>query len=96
MRPLQLLQLCTLALEIVALLRLSTPFPSFLQAAALYGYSTEGGEAVPVQSTFQMIFMAGWAPGPTQQRAAKRGSATASMKDIQDAVNAAKAGQASD
>jgi hypothetical protein len=54
-----------------------------VQAAALYGYDSSRQQ---VESTFQMIYMAGWSPDPTQPRAAKRGSATASMKDIQSSV----------
>jgi hypothetical protein len=57
-----------------------------MQAAALYAYSSDAGEPLPVESTFQVIFMAGWTPHSQQPQACKRGSATASMKDIPGAV----------
>lgn len=39
----------------------------------------EGPEGVP--ATFQLIFLIGWSPSPTQPKALKRGSAKSSLKD---------------
>jgi len=38
-----------------------------------------------VQATFQVIYVTGWSPAPTQPKALRRGSATVSMKSLQDA-----------
>jgi hypothetical protein len=64
-----------------------------MQAAALYAHGAEDCEAAPIRNTFQVIFLAGWAPDPSQPKAAKRGSATASMKDIQSVVEATRGKQ---
>ena len=63
--------------------------PGGLQAAALYTHGVTSDDA-GLESTFQLIHFAGWAPDPSQPRAAKRGSATASMKDIQTGVEASR------
>lgn len=44
----------------------------------------------PIPATFQVIYMTGWSPDPSQQKAAKRGSATVSFKDISKAMEAKK------
>lgn len=64
--------------------------PFHLQAAALYTHGVAADDD-GLESTFQLIHFAGWAPDPSQPRAAKRGSATASMKDIQASVEASRA-----
>lgn len=46
--------------------------------AALHGDPTDGS----VPATFQIIHVIGWKPDPSQPKAAKRGSATKSMKDL--------------
>lgn len=37
-------------------------------------------------ATFQVVYMTGWNPDPSQPKAAKRGSATVSLKDISEAM----------
>uniref|UniRef100_A0A804KWV3 Methyltransferase type 11 domain-containing protein n=1 Tax=Musa acuminata subsp. malaccensis TaxID=214687 RepID=A0A804KWV3_MUSAM len=53
-----------------------------LATAAVY-QSMFGGEDGTVPATFQVIYMTGWKEHPSQQRAKRRGSATASFGDIQ-------------
>lgn len=53
-----------------------------MQAAAIYAYGEDATQQGCVSNTFQMISLTGWAPAATQPRAAKRGSATVSMKDL--------------
>ena len=53
-----------------------------LAAAALYETMFEAGGSVP--ATFNVIYMAGWAPAEGQQRSKERGSATASFADIEE------------
>ena len=33
-------------------------------------------------ATFQVLFLTGWAPDPSQQQPAKRGSGRTSLKDV--------------
>eukprot|EP00892_Ulva_mutabilis_P004079 jgi/Ulvmu1/2042/UM120_0038.1 len=58
------------------------PRDTALAAAALYAYGEDARRQGGVCNTFQMISLTGWAPDRTQPRAAKRGSATVSMKDL--------------
>lgn len=60
---------------------------TMLAAGAIYsalhgnqGESGEGGEGVA--ATFQLIYMIGWSPAPTQPKPLKRGSAKSSLKDV--------------
>lgn len=57
-----------------------------LQAAAVYSTMNPGAAEGSVQATFQVVYLTGWSPDPSQRGAAKRGSATVSMKDIQDGL----------
>jgi NADH dehydrogenase [ubiquinone] 1 alpha subcomplex assembly factor 5 len=69
------------------------PRDAALAAAALYqatfagrggggGEEIEGAEEGGVPATFQVIYMTGWAPDPSQAGAARRGSATVSLADL--------------
>ena len=51
---------------------------------ALHGNApaAEGGEGEGVPATFQLIFLIGWSPSPTQPKPLKRGSAKSSLKDV--------------
>jgi len=51
------------------------------QAAARYGaaYPADGGR---VRATFEMIFLAGWAPDPSQQQPLRPGSAMRRLADV--------------
>lgn len=40
-----------------------------------------------IPATYQVIYMTGWAPDPSQKKAAKRGSATVSFEDLSKAIN---------
>eukprot|EP01018_Ginkgo_biloba_P026556 Gb_17961 [translate_table: standard] len=53
-----------------------------LATAAIY-QSMFGGEDGTIPATFQVIYMTGWAPHPSQQKAKRRGSATVSFEDLQ-------------
>ncbi|GAB4853501.1 hypothetical protein Ancab_017692 [Ancistrocladus abbreviatus] len=53
-----------------------------LATAAVY-QSMFGEEDGTVPATFQVIYMTGWREHPSQQKAKRRGSATASFQDIQ-------------
>ncbi|XP_059077470.1 putative methyltransferase At1g22800, mitochondrial isoform X2 [Cryptomeria japonica] len=53
-----------------------------LATAAIY-QSMFGAEDGTIPATFQVIYMTGWAPHPSQQKAKKRGSANVSFEDIQ-------------
>ncbi len=60
---------------------------TMLSAAAIYeamhGQSgSETGQPQGVPATFQLIFLIGWSPAPTQPKPLKRGSATSSLKDV--------------
>lgn len=44
----------------------------------------------PIQATFQIMYLTGWSPDPASQpKSAQRGSATLSLKDLQDLDGAA-------
>jgi NADH dehydrogenase [ubiquinone] 1 alpha subcomplex assembly factor 5 len=73
--------------------REALPRDSALAAAALYdsmfGEEHEGrGRGVP--ATFEVVYLTGWAPDPSQPRAARRGSATVSFGDLQKHVEGAE------
>ncbi|BBN07876.1 NADH dehydrogenase [ubiquinone] 1 alpha subcomplex assembly factor 5 [Marchantia polymorpha subsp. ruderalis] len=53
-----------------------------LAAAAVYE-SMFGDADGTIPATFQVIYMAGWRPAPTQQAPKRRGTATASFRDLQ-------------
>ncbi|KAG6556598.1 hypothetical protein Mapa_001539 [Marchantia paleacea] len=53
-----------------------------LAAAAVYE-SMFGDADGTIPATFQVIYMAGWRPAPTQQVPKRRGTATASFRDLQ-------------
>lgn len=60
---------------------------TMLSAAAIYEamHGQSGGETQQPQgvpATFQLIFLIGWSPAPTQPKPLKRGSATSSLKDV--------------
>lgn len=55
-----------------------------MAAAAAYAIMF-GGDGGFIPATYQVIYMTGWAPDSSQQKAAKRGSATVSFQDLQDA-----------
>eukprot|EP00250_Pteridium_aquilinum_P014985 c22314_g1_i2 orf=290-1309(-) len=50
--------------------------------AAAAAYDAMFGDSDGISATFQVIYMAGWCPHPSQQGAKKRGSATISFEDI--------------
>ncbi|KAH7291525.1 hypothetical protein KP509_29G020400 [Ceratopteris richardii] len=52
-----------------------------IAAAAIY--DSMFGDSDGIMATFQVIYLAGWRPHPSQQSAKKRGSATVSFEDIQ-------------
>jgi len=56
-----------------------------MAAAAVY-QSMFGKEDGTVPATFQVIYMIGWAPDPSQPRSKRRGSATVSISDLADAL----------
>lgn len=53
-----------------------------LATASIY-QSMFGGEDGTIPATFQVIYMTGWAPHPSQQKPKRRGSATVSFEDLQ-------------
>jgi NADH dehydrogenase [ubiquinone] 1 alpha subcomplex assembly factor 5 len=53
----------------------------FARAAAIYQERFADGEG-RLPATFQILFLTGWAPDPSQQQPAKRGSGKASLKDV--------------
>lgn len=61
-----------------------------LAAAAVYHSFEDGGDFEPdetgITATYQIVYMAGWAPDPSQQRPAPRGSATSSFGDLDKAI----------
>lgn len=52
-----------------------------LATAGIY-QSMFGADDGTIPATFQVIYMTGWAPHPSQQKAKRRGSATLSFEDI--------------
>ncbi|KAI7842365.1 hypothetical protein COHA_004004 [Chlorella ohadii] len=61
--------------------RLGLPRSVALATAAAYtGLFAEEDGSIP--ATYEVIYMTGWAPHPSQQQAAKRGSATVSFEDL--------------
>ncbi|KAJ3055385.1 hypothetical protein HK097_010661 [Rhizophlyctis rosea] len=55
-------------------------------AAAIYQEVYGNKEDGSIPATFQIIYMIGWKPDPTQQKPAKRGSGEVSMKMLEDAA----------
>ena len=53
----------------------------FARAAAIYQERFADGEG-RLPATFQILFLTGWAPDPSQQQPAKRGSGRTSLKDM--------------
>jgi SAM-dependent methyltransferase len=53
----------------------------FARAAAIYQERFADAEG-RLPATFQVLFLTGWAPDPSQQQPAKRGSGKASLKDV--------------
>ncbi|CDR99767.1 hypothetical protein [Sporisorium scitamineum] len=49
---------------------------------SLHGNEEGSGEGEGVPATFQLIFLIGWSPAPTQPKPLKRGSAKSSLKDV--------------
>jgi hypothetical protein len=44
-------------------------------------FAGDAGPEGRIRETFDLIYLTGWAPDPTQPKPARRGSATASMVD---------------
>ncbi|GAQ79426.1 S-adenosyl-L-methionine dependent methyltransferases [Klebsormidium nitens] len=65
--------------------RLVLPRDTALATAAAY-QSMFANKDGSVPATFQVIYMAGWAPHSTQQRPRQRGSATVSLEDLAQVV----------
>jgi SAM-dependent methyltransferase len=58
------------------------PFFGRARLAGLYeAFTAKAGEDGRVVETFEIIYLAGWSPGPEQPVPAKRGSATRSLAD---------------
>ena len=53
----------------------------FARAAAIYQERFADAQG-RLPATFQILFLTGWAPDPSQQQPAKRGSGKASLKDV--------------
>ena len=62
-----------------------------VQAAAIH-MCGDGSQDHSIESTFDVIFVTGWAPDPSQSKPARRGSATASFEDLQGAAEKVPAG----
>ena len=76
--------------------RLNVSRDTFLAAAAAYQALYGDDEDVldgGVPATFQIIYMIGWAPDPSQPQAKARGSAKLSLKDIDGAKAASVKGE---
>ncbi|KAL0037871.1 hypothetical protein WJX79_003110 [Trebouxia sp. C0005] len=56
------------------------------RAAAIYKERFEDQDSSTLPATFQVLYMTGWAPHASQQQPARRGSATVSFEDLQDAL----------
>jgi NADH dehydrogenase [ubiquinone] 1 alpha subcomplex assembly factor 5 len=61
-------------------LRRDTALASAAAYHAMFGSDSDAGATVP--ATFQVIYMAGWAPHSNQQQAKRRGTATVSFADL--------------
>ncbi|KAJ9476123.1 hypothetical protein PHBOTO_006210 [Pseudozyma hubeiensis] len=55
---------------------------TMLSAGAIYEALHGGEEQEGVPATFQLIFLIGWSPAPSQPKPLKRGSAQSSLKDV--------------
>jgi NADH dehydrogenase [ubiquinone] 1 alpha subcomplex assembly factor 5 len=67
-----------------------TALASAAAYTALFGEEHDDNYCDSIQSipaTYQIIYMTGWAPDPSQPKAAKRGSATVSFEDLSSAMN---------
>ena len=53
----------------------------FARAAAIYQERFADAQG-RLPATFQVLFLTGWAPDPSQQQPARRGSGTTSLKDV--------------
>ena len=53
----------------------------FARAAAIYQERFAGADG-RLPATFQVLFLTGWAPDPSQQQPARRGSGKTSLKDV--------------
>lgn len=53
---------------------------TMIATAAIYDHLYKTDKGVP--ATFEIIYMIGWRPDPSQPKPAKRGSATVSMLDL--------------
>jgi len=53
----------------------------FARAAAIYQERFADAQG-RLPATFQILFLTGWAPDPSQQQPAKRGSGKTSLKDV--------------
>jgi len=60
-----------------------------LRAAEIYRERYEGADG-RIPATFQVVWLAGWAPDPSQQRPARPGSATVRLEDALKAQNEAE------
>ncbi|CAI7736690.1 unnamed protein product [Closterium sp. NIES-54] len=60
--------------------------PDLASGAEARGAEEQGRDEDGVVATFQVIFMAGWAPHESQQRARPRGSAAASLHALQHSL----------
>eukprot|EP00192_Tetraselmis_astigmatica_P024956 CAMPEP_0117695686 /NCGR_PEP_ID=MMETSP0804-20121206/28272_1 /TAXON_ID=1074897 /ORGANISM="Tetraselmis astigmatica, Strain CCMP880" /LENGTH=187 /DNA_ID=CAMNT_0005509775 /DNA_START=306 /DNA_END=869 /DNA_ORIENTATION=+ len=67
--------------------RMGLPRDTALAAAAVYQSMGTAGEEhseeATITATFQVVYMAGWSPHPSQQKPKQRGSATASLADLE-------------
>ena len=61
-------------------LRRDTALASAAAYHAMFGGDSDASATVP--ATFQVIYMAGWAPHSNQQQAKRRGTATVSFADL--------------
>ncbi|CAI5465149.1 unnamed protein product [Closterium sp. Yama58-4] len=62
--------------------------PDLAPGAQARGEEAKGRDDDGVVATFQVIFMAGWAPHESQQRARRRGSASVSLHDLHHSLPA--------
>ncbi|GAB4823888.1 hypothetical protein N2152v2_010934 [Parachlorella kessleri] len=81
--PVQLISHLRYMAESNALLKRQPTLRRDTALAAAAAYSALFQEEVgSIPASFQVIYMTGWAPDPSQRRAAKRGTATVSFEDI--------------